>query len=59
VLIAVTSSLTSERNHSHMPNEIEFVSVKVSWQFLSLFVICYYITPGSDLIIYEHRQSAI
>jgi len=38
VLIAVTSSLTSERIHSDIPNEIEFFSVKVSLQSLSIFV---------------------
>jgi len=59
VLIAVTSSLTSERIHSHIPNEIEFVSVKVSLQSLSIFVTCAYFPPGSDLIIYEHHLSAI
>jgi len=30
VLIAVTSSLTSEKIHSDIPNDIKFVSVKVS-----------------------------
>jgi len=38
VLIAVTTSLTSERIHFDIPNEIEFVSVKVSFQSISIFV---------------------
>jgi len=59
VLIAVSTSLTSKRIHSDTPNEIEFVSVKVSLQSFSIFVTCSYIPPGSDLIIYEHHLSAI
>jgi len=59
VQIAVTTSLTSERIHSDTPCEIEFVSVKVSLQSLSIFVTCSYTPPGSDLIFYEHHQSAI
>jgi len=59
VLIAVTSSLTSEIIHSNIPKEIEFVTLKVSLQSLSIFVTCSYIPPGSDLIIYEHHLSAI
>jgi len=43
VLIAVSTSLTSERIHSDTPNEIEFVSVKVSLQSFSIFVTCSYI----------------
>jgi len=59
VLIAVSTSLTSERIHSDTPNEIEFVSEKVSLQSLSSFVTCSYILPCSDLIIYEHHLSSI
>jgi len=59
VLIAVSTSLTSERIYSDTPNEIEFVSVKVSLQSFSIFVTCSYIPPGSDLIIYEHHLYAI
>jgi len=59
VLIAVTSILTSERIHFDIPNEIEFIIVKVSLQSLSIFVTCSYIPPGSDSIIYEHHLSAI
>jgi len=59
VLVAVSTSLTSERIHSDTPNEIEYVSVKVSLQSFSISVTCSYIPPGSDLIIYEHHLSAI
>jgi len=49
----------SERIHSHIPNEIEFVSAKVSLHSLSIFVTCSYIPPGSDLVTYEHHLSEI
>jgi len=59
VLIAVTTSLTSESIHFDIPIEIEFVIVKVSFQSFYIFVTCSYIPPGSDLIIYEPHLSAI
>jgi len=59
VLIAITTDLTSERTNFDFPNEIEFVSAKVSLQSLSILVTCSYIPPGSDLTIYEHHLYAI
>jgi len=59
VLIAVTSSLTSERIYFLSPNDIEFVGVKVSLKSFSIYVSCSYIPPGSDLTTYEQHLSAI
>jgi len=60
VQIAVSSTLTYQRIYFLNPNDKEFVGVKVSLQYFSIFVTCYYyIPPGPDLIIYEHHLSAI
>jgi len=59
VLIAVTSTLTSERIYFLNPNDIEFVGVKVSLKSFSLYVTCSYIPPGYDLKIYEQHLAAI
>jgi len=59
VLVAVTSTLTSERIYFLNPNDIEFVGVKVSLKSFSIYVNCSYIPPGSDLTIYEQHLSAI
>jgi len=59
VMIAVTSSLTSERIYFLNPHYIEFVIVKVYFQSSSIFKPCSYISPESDLIIYDHNLSAI
>jgi len=58
VLIGFTTCPTSERIHFDIPNEIEFVSMKVSLHSLSVFVTCSYIPPGSDLLISEYHLSA-
>jgi len=59
VLVAVTSTLTSERIYFLYPNDIEFIGVKVSLKSLSIYVTCSYNPPGSDLTIYEQHLSAI
>jgi len=59
VLIAVTSTLTSEIIFFLNPNDLEFGGVKVSLKSFSSFVTCSYIPPGSYLIIYEQKLSAI
>jgi len=59
VLIAVTSTLTSERIYFLNPNDIEFVGVIVSLKSFPIYVTCSYIPPGSDLKMYEQHLSAI
>jgi len=59
VLVAVTSTLSSERIYFLKPNDIEFVGVKVSLKSFSIYVTCSYIPPKSDLTIYEQHLSAI
>jgi len=59
LLIAVTSTLTSERIYFLNPNDIEFGGVKVSLKSFSVYVTCSYIPPGSDLTIYEQHLSTI
>jgi len=59
VLVAVTSTLTSERIYFLNPNDIEFVGVKVSFKSFSIYVTCSYIPPGSDLKIYEQHLSVM
>jgi len=59
VLIAVTSTLTSERIYFHKFSDVEFVGVKVSLESFSIYVTCSYISPGSDLTINEQHLSAI
>jgi len=51
MLIAVTSTLKSERIYFLYPNDIEFVGFKVSLKSFSIYVTCSYILPGSDLTI--------
>jgi len=59
VLVAVTSTLTSERIYFLIPNDIEVVGVKVSFKSFSIYVTCSYISPGSDLNIYEQHLSVL
>jgi len=59
VLVAVTSTLTSERIYFLSPNDKEFVGVKVSLKSFSIYVTCSYIPPGSYLTIYEQHLSEI
>jgi len=59
VLIAVTSTLTSETIYFLNPNDVEFVGVKVFFKSFYIYVTCSYIPPGSDLTIYEQHLSAI
>jgi len=55
VLVAVTYIHTYFLN----PNDIEFISDKVSSPSLSIFITSFYISQAFDLIIYEHHLSAI
>jgi len=59
MLIAVTSTSTSERIFFLYPNDIEFVGARVSLKSFSTYVTSSYIPPGSDSTIYEQHLSAI
>jgi len=59
LLIAVTSTLTSEIIYFLNPNDIEFLGVKVSSKSFSIYGTCSYIPPGSDLTIYDHHFTTI
>ena len=59
VLIAVDSNLSSEEIPFVSPIDIEFISIKICFRGVFLYVTCSYISPSSDISVYHNHLSAI